>query len=100
MTLEMIMESAVKSAERRGILYDNISDYLCHIHSEISEIYEEVRDGNPPHEVYGDVEGVEHGIPVELADVIILCLTFASHFNIDIESAIVRKLHYNEIRED
>lgn len=39
-------------------------------------------------------------IPHELADLIIVCLCYAKHFNIDIETALLEKTIINEIRKD
>ena len=39
-------------------------------------------------------------IPHELADLIIVCLCYAKHLNIDIETALLEKTIINEIRKD
>ncbi len=36
----------------------------------------------------------------ELADIMIVCLSIAKHYGIDIEQAIIKKMAYNEVRED
>lgn len=44
-------------------------------------------------------EAKPHGIPVELADIIIRVLDMCGHYGIDIEAAMLAKAKYNESRE-
>jgi len=41
-----------------------------------------------------------NNLPEELADVILVCLNMAKHFNIDIEQEIKKKVRYNFNRKD
>lgn len=111
-----IIEISGKTEEQRGICYDNITTYLCHLHSEVSEIFEELKNGHSVDDIYYtssggnrlDIQSIddahsaidikECGVPSELADVVILACTIAYRYNIDLSDAINRKLLYNRIR--
>lgn len=67
------------------------------IHSEVSEAVEEYRKGRDPREIYYNGEKPE-GIPIELADAVILILDYCEFAGIDLESAINVKARYNETR--
>lgn len=73
----------------------NKGELLCLIHSEISECMEGVRknlmDDKLPHRKMEEVE---------LADAVIRILDYAGGYGLDIGSAIVEKLAYNQQRAD
>lgn len=81
---------------------------LCH--SELSEAFEEYRNGHEPTEmyysskdevgkpVYSPLAGKPEGVPSELADCIIRILDYCEHVGIDIDEAIQIKMKYNESR--
>lgn len=61
----------------------------CRIGDEVQELKDEaVHAGS----------GKDHGFPVELADVIIMALSIAGHFNIDIDDEVRRKMAINKER--
>jgi NTP pyrophosphatase (non-canonical NTP hydrolase) len=71
-------------------------------HSEISEAFEEFRNGVPLNTVYfrRDEEGMmkPEGPGVEIADLMIRVLHFAAHNNMDLHRLIQLKMCYNEQR--
>lgn len=86
------------------------SEIVALIHSEVSEAFEEYRNGRKPTEVYashGDgmacsppcTPGLKpEGVPIELADVILRILDYCGHAGIDIDDALERKMKYNTTR--
>lgn len=82
------------------------------IHTEVSEAFEEYRNGHKLHEVYykhgqerrsvfQDEEGnlgKPEGVSIELADVIIRILDFVGHHKIDLDEAVRIKMAYNKTR--
>jgi NTP pyrophosphatase (non-canonical NTP hydrolase) len=91
------------------------ADDIALLHSEISEAYEEVRNGHAPDErYYGPVEfpdGVVNsdgslalarrkpeGVPSELADVLVRLLDTCYRYGIDIDVVLEEKLRYNRTR--
>jgi len=80
------------------IIPRSIGDQFANFHSEISEAWEDYRNGKQINVVYHDNDKPE-GIPIELADLIIRVLDTCEAYNIDIERAIVEKLAYNASRK-
>lgn len=114
--IDDIIKISGETEKQRGIHYDTVPTYLCHLHSEVSEIFEELKHGHTVDDIYfrsGDghkldiksiddvhcaIDVKECGVPTELADVVILACTIAYRYNIDLADAINRKLMYNRIR--
>lgn len=96
----------------------SFGDVTALFHSEISEAFEEHRNGHKPTEIYTKCDMIEikakggggcgvcktcpankpEGIPIELADCIIRILDYCGHEGIDIEEAIRIKHEYNKTR--
>jgi NTP pyrophosphatase (non-canonical NTP hydrolase) len=76
----------------------NIPTLIALMHSELSEMLEEHRDGRKPTETYYTEKGKPEGIPSELADLIIRALHFAGIFGIDIGASVAEKHEYNLTR--
>ena len=83
-------------------------DFLSNIHCEISEAWQEFRNGQNLNEVYyKDIysdQGIEidikpEGFPIELADAVIRIFDYAEFLEIDLEAVMKEKMQYNERRE-
>lgn len=72
-------------------------EMICLMHSELSEALEELRNGRHPAEIYRNGEKPE-GVPIELADVVIRIFDFCGLHRINLQSAIVTKMVYNQTR--
>lgn len=77
-------------------------EWIALFHTELSEAYEEYRNGHGLTEVYYNEDGSNptkpEGIPIELADELIRILHFANKYGIDLDKMIELKMEYNDSR--
>lgn len=88
----------------------NVGEKIALMHTELSEAFEEFRNGRTPTEVYCNAPGFTQtedalnagmkpeGIPIELADCLIRIFDFCGAFGIDIDTAVEMKMKYNASR--
>ena len=87
--MKEIIEANYKSIVDRGLIdpyYTTGADFFVKLREETSELINAYYD-------YDD-----EGIKEELADVIMVCLNMAKHYDIDIEQEIKNKIKINEQR--
>jgi len=91
--MKEIIEANYKSIVDRGLIapYTNLHNFLHKIKEEIQEL---------EYGVFVDFEtgNVSDYTKEELADVIMVCLNMAKHYDIDIEQEIKNKIKINEQR--
>ena len=72
----------------------NDGEKLALMHSEISEVLEALRKGNPPDDKIPEFSSAE----VELADLIIRALDWTAFHGYDMEKTILAKCEFNKTR--
>lgn len=84
-----------ETAVDKGWWEDDRSDGECIalIHSEVSEVLEALRKGNPQSQKTTSTEAEE-----ELADIIIRIMDFAQKKKFDVSGSIIKKMAYNQTR--
>lgn len=91
--MKKLIEANYKSIVKRGLINEDTSamDFLLKIKEEVDEF---------KYEIYHFNDNGTSNENEELADIILTCLNFARHFNIDIEKELKNKIRKNETRKD
>ena len=79
----------------------SFGEMILMCHTELSEAIQEYRiygDLNSIHTVGGLAGNVPHGVPIELADLVIRVADLCQNYGIDLEDAIAKKIEYNKTR--
>lgn len=109
-TIKQLIEESHKTAIDRGwwddIKKKTFGDQCANFHGEISEAWEDYRDGHGYTEIYYEPKlrfGTRKtrkpcGIPIELADLLIRVFDTCGHYHIDLEKALKIKMEYNKTR--
>lgn len=74
-----------------------VAELLVLIQCELSEAFEEYRNGHELNEVYFKGEKPE-GFPIEIADAVIRIFDMCEYFNINLSGAMRLKMDYNKTR--
>jgi len=90
MDLKEIQLRNYNATKRRGLITPNTTEleFLYKLYEEVTEFEFEIAFTN------------DNKKPLELADIIIVCICYAKHFNIDIQKALEQKTLINEKRKD
>ena len=85
--MKKIIEDNYKSIVDRGLITPNttLTEFILKLHEEVNE-FEEAAINNLPN------------VKEELADVILVCLNIAKHYNIDIKKELKNKIKINQKR--
>ena len=89
MKIKEIQERNYRATVKRGQITKktNFYDFLRKTHEEVQELYDDyIHTGNVD--------------PLELADIILVCMSLAKHNKIDIDKALQAKVIINENRKD
>jgi len=91
--MKKLIEENYKSIVKRGLINEDTSamDFLLKIREEVDEF---------EYEIYHFNNNGTSNENEELADIILTCLNFARHYNIDIEKELKNKIRKNETRKD
>ncbi len=77
----------------------DIARYLLAVHGEVSEAYEDLRrEDLDPARYTRQYDGKFVGMPIEIADVVILCAALSQHIGFDLEQAVAAKMTFNATR--
>ncbi|MCK5616829.1 hypothetical protein KAR91_83985 [Candidatus Pacearchaeota archaeon] len=94
-----LCRKAHETAKKKGWHETELAtgDFIANVHAEVSEAFEEYRDGRPLREIRIK-DGKPEGFPVELGDAIIRIFDFCGLHGIDLDAAIRIKMDFNKTR--
>lgn len=103
-TIKEYQDEIMTWGQRMGWNDDRtFSDHIALMHTELSEAFEEYRNGNELKEIYFSHDEAEfdkpEGVPVELADVVIRIMHFFAQQGLDLDATIRLKQDYNHKRK-
>lgn len=101
MTIRELQEQAHATAKEKG-WHDkprDFADFIANVHAELSEAWEDYRNGLPVNDRDVTASGKPIGIPIELADIFIRIAEYAYANDIDLTVALEAKMRYNATRE-
>jgi NTP pyrophosphatase (non-canonical NTP hydrolase) len=97
-----VQQACFDNAEAHGWWDEDrtFGDLIALIHTELSEAFEEYREGHLIDEVYYSEQKPDkpEGVGVELADAVIRIMDLAGYFGIDLATLILEKHAYNVTR--
>ncbi|HNW34438.1 MAG TPA: hypothetical protein PKM25_05870 [Candidatus Ozemobacteraceae bacterium] len=93
-----LQESALSTAINTGRFdaFEQFDSHVAHLHCEVAEVGQAYRGRRL--ESWAGSDGKPEGVAAELADVVILALSLAGFYQIDLDAAIRTKMVYNETR--
>lgn len=99
MKINELVKRAHETAVKHGFweAAPEIGTSIALIHSELSEVLEEARAGNP-NVYYNTGSDKPEGIAVELADAVIRIADLCGHLGVDLDRIISDKMDYNDTR--
>jgi len=83
--MKYLIKRNYQSIVKRGFIDENtrFEDFMVKLYEEVNELHHNISDEN---------------LREELADVILVALNMAEHYNIDIEKELINKIKINENR--
>ena len=100
-SLNEISKEVYENSKKHGFWETkrDFGEIIALMHTELSEAFEEYRNGKDLNETYYEECNKPCGIPSEFADVIIRICDFCGAHNIDLDKIIEEKMEYNKNRE-
>ena len=96
--INKLVQEAHENAKEKGLIKGvSFIELITGIHSEATEVYQELRSDRGVREIYNTGEK-PCGVPIELADIILRVFSLCGEYGIDIETAIKLKMEYNKTR--
>lgn len=98
MELNEMCNKAYAHVLEKKIPVKTFAEHVVLMYTELSEAFEEYRNGKSITETYFSQNNKPEGIPSELADVVIRIASFCGEYGIDLNSIIEQKMNFNLTR--